>query len=418
MARTATGKKRFTLPTGSVQFAIFLLIAAIVIPYGINFVAGPEGFGSKITLHARMDDAFGLSSGTGVTLRGVDIGTVSDVTLAADGRGAEIELVVRGDTRIPHDAYMQVSMATMAGIQSVDIVPANDDAPYLTDGDSIAAPADRQPMQMDKIIVQAAKIVGSIGPGNIATVGNELYKAFGDDQESLSTLISNGLALSDLVSRNAPILQGLMGDWLDVLGAMSDNTVSFEKGMRSVATFTDQLDANQPVFVYLLDRSPRALDHAQQVFDKYRGTFGGVLANLVAVEPVISDRSASLATGLQTIPQGLKDLRSIVKNGRADFALIGTQGPVCMFYDEPRRAIGDLTPSDPNLTRYCPPGNGYGQRGAVNAPRPDDLGTQNWTSPGGVSGPPAVTDPLLIPNGAELLEWWRELLERAQSHGN
>ncbi len=94
------------------------------------------------------------------------------------------------------------------------------------------------------------------------------------------------------------------------------------------------------------------------------------------------------------------DLRSIVKNGRGDFALIGTQGPVCMFYDEPRRTVGDLTPSDPNLTRYCPPGNGLEQRGAVNAPRPDDLGTSSWTSPGGVSGPPAVTDPLLIPNGA------------------
>ena len=142
-----------------------------------------------------------------------------------------------------------------------------------------------------------------------------------------------------------------------------------------------------------------------------------MLANLVTVEPIISDRKQSLATGLDTIPQGLRDLRSIVKNGRADFALIGTQGPVCLFYDEPRSEIGNLTPTAPNLTRYCPPGNGYGQRGAINAPRPNGLGTTNMTTPGGVSGPPAVTDPLLIPHGVELLQWWQELLERAR-HGN
>ena len=416
MALTLRGK-RYELPTGSIQFAIFLIIAAIVIPYGINFVAGPEGFGDKLTLHARMDNAFGLTAGTGVTLRGVDIGTVHSVTLDRSGDAANVELVVRGSTRIPKNAYMQVTMATMAGIQSVDIIPSSDDGPYLHSGDTIAAPADKQPMQMDAIIAQAAKVLESIGPGNLATVGNEMYQAFGENPDSLNTLVSNGLQLSDLVSRNAPILQGLFGDWLNVLHAMSDNTASFETGMRSVASFTDQLDAEQPVFVYLLDHSPAALNHAQQLFDRYRGTFGGVLANLATVEPVISDRSAALQTGLQTIPQGLIDLRSIVKNGRGDFALIGTQGPVCMFYDEPRRTVGDLTPSDPNLTRYCPPGNGLEQRGAVNAPRPDDLGTSSWTSPGGVSGPPAVPDPLLIPNGAELLQWWRELLERAQ-HGN
>ena len=154
---------------------------------------------------------------------------------------------------------------------------------------------------------------------------------------------------------------------------------------------------------------------AQQLFDKYRGTFGGVLANLVVVEPIISDRSASLQTGLKAIPQGLIDLRSIVKGNRADFALIATQGPVCMFYDEPRRAVGDLSPSAPNLVRYCPPGDGFGQRGAINAPRPNNLGTRDWRSPGSPSGPPTVTDPALIPNGAELLQMWEQLLERTRN---
>ena len=88
---------------------------------------------------------------------------------------------------------------------------------------------------------------------------------------------------------------------------------------------------------------------------------------------------------------------------------------VCLFDDEPRSSIGDLDVASPDVTRYCPPGNGYAQRGAVNAPRPNDLGTSTWTRPGRASGPPVVDDPVLVPNGAELLDWWRKLEERAKN---
>lgn len=413
-------RERFKKPsyqprTGLLQFIIFLVLAAVIIPYGISFVAGPEGFRATSTLKAKMTDAFGLTAGTGVTLRGVDIGTVKSVALNPDGSGADIALTVRGDVDIPAESYLQVTMASMAGIQSVDILPTSDTGPYLRSGDSIAAPADKQPQQMDEIIVDAAKIIRAIDTGSISTIGTELYQAVNSDPDAFSELIRNGTQLARLVNDNAPLIKGLLGDWLTTLDAMSDTSRSFQTGMRTMATFTDQLDANQPVFIHLLDRSPAALTHATELFDRYRGTFGGVLANLAIVEPIIAERDAALATGLNTIPQGLIDLRSIVKNNRADFTLVGTQGPVCMFYDEPRRMVGDFSPSHPNLARYCPAGDGYGQRGALNAPRPNDLGTEHWTDEGGVSGPPAVTDPLLIPNGAELLEWWSDLLERARS---
>ena len=403
------------LPTGTLQFVIFLAIAAVVIHYGINFIAGPEGFGDKITLKAQMKDAFGLTRGTGVTVRGVDVGTVSEVKLSRDGKAADITMVLRGNVRIPKDSYMQVTMATMAGIQSVDIIPESSTGPYLSSGDTVSAPADRQPQQMDTIISDAAQVLRSIGDGELSTVGDELYTALGKNEKTLQKLLTNGSQLATLVRRNAPMLRGIFDEWLTVLDAMSDNTASFERGMKTVATFTDQLDAQQPVFVYLLDRSPKGLDHARALFDKCRGTFGGVLANLTVVEPIISDRQAALTTGLKTIPRGMKDLRSIVKNGRADFSLIATQGPVCLFYDEPRSSVGDFDVAAPNLARYCPPTGSSGQRGAVNAPRPNNLGTSTWTQPGQPSGPAVVDDPVLIPNGTELLDWWRKLEERAKN---
>ena len=44
-----------------VQLVLFALIAAVVIPFGIVYVVGPQGFGGQILLHANMSDAFGLT---------------------------------------------------------------------------------------------------------------------------------------------------------------------------------------------------------------------------------------------------------------------------------------------------------------------------------------------------------------------
>nr|MDT0524313.1 MlaD family protein [Streptomyces sp. DSM 41633] len=82
-----------------VQLAIFAAIATIVIPFGIRYVAGPQGFRTPMTLTATMTDAFGLTAGTSVTVRGVQVGTVDDVWLTPDGT-AMVRLAIDPDTRI------------------------------------------------------------------------------------------------------------------------------------------------------------------------------------------------------------------------------------------------------------------------------------------------------------------------------
>ena len=162
---------------------------------------------------------------------------------------------------------------------------------------------------MDSLIADAATVLRSIGDGTLATVGDEIYTALGNNEKTLTTLLSNGSQLAFLVRRSAPTLRGLLGEWLPVLDAMSENTASFERGSdhrRHLHRPTRRPAAG--VRVPARPPLPKGLDHARTLFDKYRGTFGGVLANLTVVEPIISDRQPALATGLKTIPRGMKDL--------------------------------------------------------------------------------------------------------------
>ncbi|MCJ0901895.1 MlaD family protein [Rhodococcus sp. ARC_M6] len=393
-----------------VQLVLFALTAIVVIPFGIVYVVGPQGLGDHIRLHANMSDAFGLTKGTGVTYRGIQVGKVSDVALAPSTRSARIELSLGSDTEIPSDSIAKVTMGSAAGIQNVDIYPQTDHGPYLEDGDEIPMPADQQPVQMSQLMLQASNVLEGIDPQAISDIGTELGNSFNGLGPSLRTMIDNGGTLSAQLNDQSTELAALLSRTSTLADSMAGQSDSFVRGMSAAKNFTQQLDSNAPVLIYLTDHSPAALTSAQQLFDKYHNTFGSVLTNVVSVAPIISDRTDALETGLVTFPEGLAKLASIVNGDRADFALVATQGPVCN-YDTPRREVGDLRPTSPNLAMYCPPDNDLVQRGAQNAPRPDNLGLQNSTIPGTPIGPPIVPDPILIPTGVDALNYWRMMLE-------
>lgn len=398
--------RRLTL----VQLILFAITSAIVIPFGINYVLGPQAFGTPIRVHARMADALGVTAGTSVTYRGVMVGRVAGVSLDPEGHGARVEFDLDPGTEIPRDSIAKIGMGTAAGIQNVDIFPNTGAGPFLAPGDELAVPQDRQPVQMGELMLQANRLLEGIDPQAISDIGTELGASFDGLGPSMASLIANGDALSAQLDDQAPMLRSLLERTTDLVDSMAGESDSLVRGMGAARNFTEQLDSDAPVLVYLTDTAPPALRNARQLFDRYHDTFGAVLANLVTVAPVISDRSDSLAAGLVALPDGLGKLESIVKGNRADFSLVATQGPVCN-YDTTRRALGDLTPVEPNLTYYCPPGKNPSTRGARNAPRPNGLGLQNATTPGAEIGPPVVDDPILVPTGVEALNHWKQLLE-------
>ncbi|NLU81707.1 MlaD family protein [Rhodococcus sp. HNM0569] len=392
-----------------VQLVLFAVTAAVVIPFGIYYVVGPQGLAGQLRVHATMESAMGLTAGTGVTYRGAQIGTVESVALDPNG-GARVEFSIDKDTRIPVDSVAKVTMGTVAGIQNVDIYPNTADGPYLESGDELAAPADQQPVQMDDLMRQASSLLQSVDPETLSTVGDEIGTAMDGLGPSLATMIDNGDTLSSRLRDQSAELESMLHRTSTLVTTMAGESDSFVRGMGASRDLATQLDASRPVLVHLADTSPEALGRARELFDRYQGTFGSVLANLATVEPVVADRSDALASGLNDIPYGLGKLESIVKGDRADFALIATQGPVCS-YDTERRAVGDLTPVETNLGLYCPPAPDMQQRGSQNAPRPDGLGLEGSTTPGERIGPPVVEDPILVPTGVDALNYWRELME-------
>ena len=64
-----------------IQLSLFVITAVVAAIVGVGYVLGPgtQIFGGSLTLTAQMDDAVNLAVGSGVTYRGVAVGSVTDI---------------------------------------------------------------------------------------------------------------------------------------------------------------------------------------------------------------------------------------------------------------------------------------------------------------------------------------------------
>ena len=142
----------------------------------------------------------------------------------------------------------------------------------------------------------------------------------------------------------------------------------------------------------------------------------GLLGNALVVTPVFRDRGPAWEAGLTQGERGLRALAGTGRDGPADFSLVATQGPVCVYPFEPRDML-DHSPREPNLRLYCPPGEDLEQRGSRAAPRPNAEGLANATEPGTRVGPDMARDPLLVPTGTEIAAYWMTMMEGLRNGG-
>lgn len=398
------------------QALVFLLIAVLALGFGVRYVVAGGKLGPSYALHVRTDQAQSVAEGIRVTYRGRDIGTVTDAQVADDGRGVDLRLDIRSGADIPRGSIARTVTSTALGDQYIDIRPSTAAGPYLQPGDEIEMPAEAQPPAVEELVGQVYESISALDPQSVEVLGQATAEALDGRSGDLVALIDNADRLSAVVADRAPTLRGLVDDSMPVVETLAAREEPISTSIGAVRDVSTELAREEDALVFLLERGPGALQRSQELLDANREDAAGILANAVTITPILAARSPAFREGLVQGPRGLEALVGTVRNGRADFTLVATQGPVCVYPSTPRRGLGDESPREPDLSLYCPPGPDLAQRGSRTAPRPDDLGLGNATTPGEVAGPTMADNPLIVPTGEEIVQYWSTMLE-GMNHG-
>jgi phospholipid/cholesterol/gamma-HCH transport system substrate-binding protein len=123
-------KQSLAWKVGLFVFISLVLLAGLL----IEFSKGTMFLQHTNAIYLRAPDVVGLKDRADVLMSGVKVGSVAQISLAPDGRGATITLRIYQRYRIRADARFVIEQTGLLGDEYVAIIPTKNKGPVLQDG--------------------------------------------------------------------------------------------------------------------------------------------------------------------------------------------------------------------------------------------------------------------------------------------
>jgi phospholipid/cholesterol/gamma-HCH transport system substrate-binding protein len=386
-----------------IQLALFVLITLAGVSYvSAKYVGLFHGvFGdNSCTVRADFPDSGGIFTNAEVTYRGVTIGKVGQIHLTDTGVRVDLNIDDCKNPRIPANTAAAVSDRSVIGEQYVNLIPADDNAPYLAGGSVIAQGRTTIPIAAQTLLRNLDLLANSVDIPALQTTVSELGRAFSNRGQALGQLLDSTNDLLGAAQANLPQTLALIRSSSTVLGTQLDEQGPLKSFAHSLNLLAQQLTASDPDIRNLLDNGPADLAVVRGFVQDNRTDLGVTLANL-------ADVGQLLVRHLDGLEQILELYPALAAGGRTSLGAdgVGALGVIVNYNDPPdcgdpskgqqgyqgtdRRPPGDLSPKAPNVGAHCtaPASSGVNVRGSANVPGGDPISE----SGGGVAYPRVTT---------------------------
>ena len=120
-----------------IYVGLFVIIGVVTMGYLILAIGEVSFFPkNQYLLHGFFSSATGLKQGARVEIAGVEIGTVSSISIDKERLVAKVVFLINGDMELSDDSIASVKTAGIIGQKYIDISPGGSDD-ILEDGDEI-----------------------------------------------------------------------------------------------------------------------------------------------------------------------------------------------------------------------------------------------------------------------------------------
>jgi phospholipid/cholesterol/gamma-HCH transport system substrate-binding protein len=237
-------KSRLELKVG-VFVALGLVLLAVMM---IQFSKGKSLFRQTYTITVNAVNVGGLQKGAGVLLSGVTVGNVKHIALGPQGTNVLIYLEILDEYVIHKDAEFVIEQSGFLGDQYVAVIPTENRAPPLEDGDEVFCEA---PFNLQAVARDAAGFLQRIDQTardlNAAIV--EVRRAF-LNESTLSNLATTASSLRDASSEAKVAIHNVnhvVASNRDSIGRAITNLVRFSESLNAFADSANALmDTNTP----------------------------------------------------------------------------------------------------------------------------------------------------------------------------
>jgi phospholipid/cholesterol/gamma-HCH transport system substrate-binding protein len=273
-------KSRLEIKVGLFVLVGLVLLAVLL----IQFSKGTSIFRGTYELRLHASNVGGLKQRASVLLAGVQVGNVSDIQLAPDGKSVTILLRIYKNYKIYHDARFVIEQSGFLGDQYVAIIPTANQPPVLQDGANVEceAPFNLQETAraaagfIQRIDETAKKLDAAVSDVRRLVLNEETLTNFADAVGNLRSVTEQ--ATNTVASINA--LVATNGAQIDL--AVS-NVVFFSRDLISLSSQThDLISTNGPEISAAVSNVEASTEDLKRLMDDLRsgqGFAGALLKN-------------------------------------------------------------------------------------------------------------------------------------------
>jgi len=216
-----------------IKVGLFVLIGLVLLAVAlIQFSKGTSVFRGTYQLRLHAVNVGGLKQRAGVLLAGVEVGSVSDIKLADDGKSVTIVLSIYKDFPIYHDARFVIEQAGFLGDQFVSVIPTTNSLPVLTNNEEVNC---QEPFNLQEVARSTAGFVQRI---------DATAKKLDDSVSELQRVVLNGQTLTNFaiaINNTRTFSEQALGTVNDINSLVASNAAQVNLAVSNAVFFSQEL---------------------------------------------------------------------------------------------------------------------------------------------------------------------------------
>jgi phospholipid/cholesterol/gamma-HCH transport system substrate-binding protein len=287
-------KSRLEWKVGLFVFISLVLLAWLL----IQFSKGATFFHSTYTIYVKATNVGGLKTKAAVQMSGVQVGTVSDIQLAPDGKSVRISLQLFKQYQVHKDARFIIDQAGFLGDQFVAIQPTRNAAGVFQDQDTAEA---ESPFNLQEFTRSATGFIQRI---------DETVQKLDEALANVTKLALNPEALTNLALAISN-LRGFSERALVVAdnlnGVLTSNSPALTQSVSNLVAFSHQLNDFGDGLNGILATNRQPIQVAVSNIESSTETLKVLLSDVHAGKGLAGEvlRNDQLATNVLEIAQNL-----------------------------------------------------------------------------------------------------------------
>lgn len=240
----------------------------------------------------------GLDQYSDVRIRGVRIGTVSDLELNDEGR-AVVTMHIQDGVQVPDTASAAIEPLSIFGPKFVELVPGANEAsgPYLVPNE--AEPPiildTNAPTSLEDMFDRADGVLRAMEPQDLVTIVDTLAQSLDGNGERFDRILQDLGILGDLAADTSDDARRFVNDSAvlgDVLGSRGDELVNTARNLNQLLP---ELADQEENFSTLLDQTTRLAQEASALLADNAEAIEDLLETLVTIAfPALQAASSNL----------------------------------------------------------------------------------------------------------------------------